>query len=511
MAHANEASQNTTSKIWIMITVMLAMVLAALDMTIVGTTMPSIISDLHGVANYSWVFSAYLLTSTVPVPLFSKLADMYGRKRLFLLGSGIFTAGSLLCGLAADMPQLIAFRALQGLGAAGVLPIALTIIGDVFTLQQRARIQGFFSAVWGISAVVGPLLGAVIVEHASWRFVFDLNVPIGLLVMLVLAFSFREQVHITPHRLDWLGTILLSAGVTTLLLALLQDAKNLLSTTAITLFCIAIASFIVFAWWERRVAEPVLPAILFQQRMLVVANSVNFFAGAVMFGLISYLPLYVQGVEGGSPTLAGRAITPMLLGWPLAALIAGPIFTRIGFRILGIVGGFLIAAGSAALAIDASPGQWTIDAGLFVIGIGMGLSLTGLLIAAQNAVSWNFRGAVTGSSQFFRTIGGSIGVALMGAVLNHQLAVRALGSHATSNPSLVTQVLLSPQARAGLSDPLRTAFENILSGALHDVFVAGFLFSLAVAALVLLIPGDRAKAPSGRHTEGQVAVHGDYS
>lgn len=491
MANAMEQSNNGSAKVWIVVTVMLAMMLAALDMTIVGTAMPSIINELHGLATYSWVFSAYLLTSTVPVPIFSKLADMYGRKRLFLTGAAIFTLGSLLCGLAVNMPQLIAFRAVQGLGAAGVLPIALTIIGDVFTLEQRARIQGFFSAVWGISAVVGPLLGAVIVEYFNWRLVFYLNVPIGILVMIVLAWSFREELSAKKHRLDWLGTVLLSGGVTALLLALVQDANSLLSPQAISLFVLTLACLLTFVWWERRSAEPVLPGILFQQRMLLASSGVNLFAGAVMFGLISYLPLFVQGVEGGSPTLAGRAITPMLVGWPLAALIAGPILLRTGFRIISIVGGLLILLGSAILAVAMNSGQITVDAALFLIGVGLGLSLTSLLIAAQNAVPWNVRGAVTGSSQFFRTIGGSIGVALMGAVLNHQLTVRALTTHATTNPSRITEALLSANVRSALPAPELKAYESVLSGSLHDVFIAGFIFSLAVAILVLMIPGGR--------------------
>lgn len=488
-----------------MVTVMLAMMLAALDMTIVGTAMPSIINDLHGLATYSWVFSAYLLTSTVPVPIFSKLADMYGRKRLFLIGAGIFTIGSLLCGTAINMPQLIAYRAIQGLGAAGVLPIALTIIGDVFTLEQRARIQGFFSAVWGISAVIGPLLGAIIVEYTNWRLVFYLNVPIGILVMIVLALSFKERLNVTKHRLDWQGTILLSSGVTLLLLALVQDSNHLLSPSAIALFTLTLILLVTFAWWERRAAEPVLPGILFQQRMLLVANGVNLFAGAVMFGLISYLPLFVQGVEGGSPTLAGRAITPMLIGWPLAALVAGPLLLRVGFRIIGIAGGILIAVGSAVLAAALNSGQVTVDSALFLIGVGMGLSLTGLLIAAQNAVPWNVRGAVTGSSQFFRTIGGSIGVALMGAILNAQLTTRAISTHATTNPSLITESLLSANVRTVLPSPVLTAYVNVLDGSLHDVFIAGFIFSLAVAALVLIIPSQRTASSSQSQSVSQVS------
>lgn len=505
MNNTNEQNKNTSAKIWIIVTVMLAMMLAALDMTIVGTAMPSIINDLHGLANYSWVFSAYLLTSTVPVPIFSKLADMYGRKRVFLIGSAIFTIGSLLCGLAVNMPQLIVFRAIQGLGAAGVLPVALTIIGDVFTMEQRARIQGFFSAVWGISAVVGPLLGAVIVEYANWRIVFYLNVPIGILVMIVLFFSFQEKLQATEHRLDWLGTLLLAVGVTALLIAFVQNSNHLFSSSAIALYVLTLACLTAFALWERRASEPVLPRILFQNRLLLVANGVNLFAGAVMFGLISYLPLYVQGVEGGSPTLAGRAITPMLLGWPLASLVAGPILLRIGFRIMGIVGGLAIAAGSITLAVSLHSGPVTIDVALFLIGIGLGFALTGLLIVTQNAVPWNVRGAVTGASQFFRTVGGSIGVAVMGAILNRQLLVGSALAHTAISASKITGSLLSVKERAALPSPVISTFVGILRGALHNVFVAGSIFSLVVVALVVLIPGERLKTQSKLTQTGELS------
>ena len=498
------AQKRATSKTWVIVAVMLAMFLAALDMTIVGTAMPSIIADLHGVSIYSWVFSAYLLTSTVPIPIFSKLSDMYGRKKLFIINSAVFTAGSLLCGVSNSMPELIAFRALQGVGAAGVLPIALTIVGDVFTLEQRARIQGFFSAVWGISAIVGPLLGAFIVEYSSWRYVFEINVPIGILVMVVLWFTFQEHASHKAHKLDWVGTLLLTTGVTVLLLTLVQYSDRLTAPGSLAMFAAAGILLTLFCFWELRATEPVLPSAIFRHRMILVANLVSFFSGMVMFGLISYIPLFVQGVQGGSPTLAGRAITPMMIGWPLAALAGGPLIMRIGYRIVGIAGGTLIAAGSWILIATGVPGAFNIDAGLLLIGLGMGLALTGLLIAAQNAVTWNLRGAVTGSNQFFRTIGGSIGVAAMGAILNRQMAARvaASGLAAKVNLNSVTESLLTAKARAALTPSIRTAFIRMFGGALHDVFIACFAFAVIVFALVLFIPGGGARQHAvARQTE----------
>ena len=499
----DHTKKHATSKTWVVIAVMLAMFLAALDMTIIGTAMPSIIGDLHGVAIYSWVFSAYLLTSTVPIPLFAKLSDMYGRKNLFIINSAIFTIGSLLCGVSNNMPELIAFRALQGVGAAGVLPIALTIVGDVFTLEQRARIQGFFSAVWGISAIIGPLLGAFIVEYSSWRYVFEINVPIGILVMIVLGLTFKEHASHKTHKLDWSGTLLLTAGVTVLLLTLIQHSDHLAAPASLAMFAVAAILLTAFGFWEQRAKEPVLPAAIFRHRMILVANLVSFFGGMIMFGLISYIPLFVQGVQGGSPTLAGRAITPMMVGWPLAALVGGPLIMRVGYRIVGVAGGTLIAVGSWILIATGAPHTLDIDAGLLLIGLGMGLTLTGLLIAAQNAVAWNLRGAVTGSNQFFRTIGGSIGVAAMGAILNQQMATRvaASGLGTKVNLSSVTESLLTAKARAALAPSIRSAFARMLGGALHDVFIAGFVFAVILFALVLFIPGGKAHKHAAAHQE----------
>ncbi len=489
------SKKHATSKTWVVIAVMLAMFLAALDMTIIGTAMPSIIGDLHGVSIYSWVFSAYLLTSTVPIPIFSKLSDMYGRKKLFIINSAVFTIGSLLCGISNNMPELIAFRALQGIGAAGVLPIALTIVGDVFTLEQRARIQGFFSAVWGISAVIGPLLGAFIVEYSSWRYVFEINVPIGILVMIVLGLTFREHAAHKVHKLDWTGTFLLTTGVTVLLLTLIQHSNHLAAPSSLAMFAVSAILLTAFGFWERRAKEPVLPLAIFEHRMILVANLVSFFGGMIVFGLISYVPLFVQGVQGGSPTLAGRAITPMMVGWPLAALAGGPLIMRLGYRTVGVAGGLLVAVGSWILIATAVPHSADIDAGLLLIGLGMGLTLTGLLIAAQNAVEWNLRGAVTGSNQFFRTIGGSLGVAAMGAILNQQMASRvaAAGLAATANLNRVTESLLTPKARAALAPSLRRTFTDMFGGSLHDVFIACFVFAAILFTLVLFIPGGRAQ------------------
>lgn len=482
------SSVHPGQKKWIVLAVLLAMVLTSLDMTIVSTAMPSIIADLHGMTVYSWVFSAYLLTSTTPVPVYGKLADIYGRKKIFMFGTALFTVGSFLCTVAVNMPELIVFRAVQGLGAAGVLPVALTILGDIFTIEQRARVQGLFSGVWGTSAVAGPLAGAWIVEHSSWRWVFGINVPVGLLALVVLWLSFREQVQPVTQRIDWTGATLLTVGVTALLVSLMQTGG---AAGAYAAGLTAVILLGLFVWWERRTPSPVLPLSLFRHRILNVSNLVNLFGGMVMFGLISYAPLMVQAVEMGTPTQAGQTLTPMLTGWPISAMVVGPLVLRMGFRRVGIIGGTLVAGGYGLFLFGPHTTHLPMIAGMVLIGAGFGLSLTGLLLAAQAAVDWNMRGVVTASSQFFRTIGGAVGVAFMGLVLNRSLQAQVL---AHPRPGLtaggLTEALLRHQAHGALL----AQYEAIMSRGLFMVFGFGFAFAIVVFALVLAIPAGSAES-----------------
>ncbi|OLZ08258.1 MFS transporter [Sulfobacillus thermosulfidooxidans] len=467
------------SKVWIVIAILLAMFLSALDMTIVGTAMPSIINDLHGVAIYGWVFSAYLLTSTTPVPIYSKLADMYGRKTVFLAGTFIFTLGSVLSGLSQSMPELILFRALQGLGAAGVLPVALTIVGDLFTLEQRAKVQGLFSAVWGLSAIIGPLIGAWIVENASWRWVFEINLPVGIVAMIILITTFHETVEKKVHKLDTLGTILLTIGVTGFLIGLMQTSWHL----PLRLVFMGLGILITWSFLrvERSAQEPILPLPLFRQPFVFFSTGVNLFAGMLLFGLISFVPLFVQSVEFGTASAAGRAITPMLVGWPIAAMASSRLIVRSGYRPVAVIGGLLLVAGSVFMAITAIPQNFVVLASTLVIGTGLGLSLTSLLIGLQSQVPWDLRGVVTGSTQFFRTIGGSIGVALMGTLINLPKS-----QHLTANQA--TQLLLNPAKRHTLSPSVKALARHLTALGLHHAFEMALGFALLTFLSTWLLP-----------------------
>jgi EmrB/QacA subfamily drug resistance transporter len=447
----------------------LCLFMAALEMTVVSTAMPTVVSELGGIQRYAWVFTAYMLSSTITVPIYGKLADLYGRKPVLLFGTGLFLAGSVASGLSTSMTQLIVWRTVQGLGAGAMQPVALTIIGDIYTVQERARVQGAFSAVWGVAGLVGPLTGGLIVKYLSWHWVFFINVPVGVGVMALLVAFFHEQVQRKPQRLDIAGALLLSAGVVALLFGVQGLGHNLLE------LAVGAALLVAFVLVERKVAEPVIPMGIFKIPAIAISSVAGALFSAGMFGATTYVPLYVQGVLGGSATLAGGMITPMIVGWPVASLVAGRLLLKTGFRPL-IVGGLgLSALGTALMALFLRAGAPLLvpQVGMGLFGIGLGFASTALLIAVQTSVGWELRGVATASNMFFRTIGGALGVGLMGGVLLTQLLKDPTIPVAAANE------LLGPEhGRALAPDVLRT-----LSGALDAGLTLNFW--LICASLVL--------------------------
>jgi len=491
------------AKIIVTAALMLGMSLAALDTTIVGTALPSIVGKLGGISLYSWVFSVYLLTSTTTVPIYGKLADLYGRKPIFLFGTAIFLLGSIFSGAAQSMEQLIIFRAVQGLGAGAVLPIVLTIIGDIFELQERARVQGLFSAVWGLSSIIGPAAGGLIVDHFSWRWVFYINVPFGLLSGILLALSLKETVERKKQKLDYPGTLMLTGGIIALLFALLQGGTNWpwLSVPSISLFALFIVLIILFLRQEKRAPEPILPLTLFTNRIIAVSSIGGVVLGTLMFGITSYVPLFVQGVKGGTATNAGITLGPLLVAWPIMATVSGKLVIRYGYRFTAVLGMALATLGTGMVAFfNTGTTLPFIVIAMFMIGSGLGFSSTAFIISVQNAVPWNLRGVATASTQFTRTIGGTIGVALMGTILNAGMALRfpPIFAHFASVtarlPKSVAQanVLLTPDIRASLP----AAFLHQLQAALAQslFWVYGLTFALAVIGLAAMFffPGGRA-------------------
>lgn len=456
---------------------LLCLFLAALEMTVVSTAMPTVVGDLGGIDLYAWVFTGYLLASTVMVPIFGKLADLYGRKPMLLFGIGVFLVASVGCALSQEMWQLVLFRALQGFGAGAMQPMVLTIVGDLYTLEERAKVQGFVGAIWGFAGLVGPLVGGFIVHWLSWHWIFLLNVPFGLLSVVGVTLFLHESVERKDHALDMAGAGLLSSGI----LVLLAGASGNVGAWSIAVAALLLAAFV---WVEGRAAEPLLPIDLFRDRVIGLSSLAGALVGAAMMATVTYVPLFVQAILGGSATDAGRAITPMVLGWPIASTLSGRLIPRFGFRPM-IRAGLTITAGSAvAVALLLEPGVPLLLVGalMFAFGTGMGLANTALLLAVQTSVSWQRRGVATASTMFFRTIGGALAVGALGGLVAASLASQP------GVPPGAADALLGPEHGKSLPAELLRGLSTALASGLHTSFVV--IAGLALLAMVtgLLFP-----------------------
>jgi EmrB/QacA subfamily drug resistance transporter len=490
-----------TGKAFIVAGLMMAVSLAALDTTIVGTVMPTIAGELGGLSLFSWVFSVYLLTSTVTVPIYGKLADLYGRKPVILFGVTLFLAGSVLCGAAQSMEMLVVFRAVQGLGAGAVLPIAITIIGDIFSVEERARIQGFFSGVWGVTGLAGPAVGGLITDNIGWPWAFFVNVPFGIASLLLLLTNYSEKLEKRPHTLDYWGAALLSGAIVSLLMGLLHgsEAYGWASAETASLFVTAAVLLALFVWLESRAAEPVIPLSLFQNKVILVSSMAVFVAGGLMFGVTSYVPLFAQGVFGATATEAGLVLAPMSLTWVLSATISGRLIIKAGYYPAAMIGGVSLFVGS--LILLGLTADTSIIVGIVagaVIGVGMGFTTNATIIAVQNAVTWNQRGVATASTMFFRTIGGAISVAVMGALLNNRLSERL--ETTAGAEGIQAETLLDRQERNALDPSVLEAVSNALSASLHEMFFVVFAAGALCLAIIAFFPrgqvSDLASAPS---------------
>jgi EmrB/QacA subfamily drug resistance transporter len=507
-----ERRSQALSRPLILVALILATALSALDGTIVSTAMPAIVGALSGMPLYALVIAAYALTATTTVPIYGKLSDMYGRKPVFIAGAGLFIVGSALCGLAWNMPSLIAFRAVQGLGAGAVLPVSLTLIGDLFPLRERARIQGVFSAVWGVSSVVGPLIGGAIVQWFNWRWVFFINVPIGILASALFYIYLREPRIHTRQRIDVAGVLTLTFGVAALLVGLQVGSRDgWLQPTTLVALGAALALLATFALVERRAAAPMLTLELLARPVIAISCLVGLLSGGVLIGFGAYLPLLAQGAWGGSPIEAGLLVAPLSIGWPLASAYSARLLPRYGFRAITILGAALIALGTGILLLVVVPfvaaGPWlravTAVGGGFVAGAGMGFSATSMIIAVQNSVPWNERGISTAAVQFFRNMGNTVGAALLGAVLTATLtpllaapALRGLlgglpasYSRAGSDPTLgPVNALLDLGVRDSLTPALRTGLQDALAASLGWVYLAMLAMAVGGALLAARFP-----------------------
>jgi len=451
-----------TQKRWVFVGIVLSIFLAAIESTVVATAMPTVVARLGGIRIYSWVFSGFLLTQTVTMPLWGRFSDLYGRRPIYLTGLMTFLIGSALSGAAQNMGQLIVFRMIQGLGAGALMTLGYTIIGELFGLERRARMQGYISSVWGVASLIGPWVGGMLTDYVSWRWVFYINLPIGAIAMAVLATTLRGIPRpVRQPVVDWAGIALFAAGVSAILLAIVEAGRVGAWSTIDVVALLGLGGLVLvgFVVVERRAAEPIVPPRLFKNRMVVAAVVTRFLAGMAMFGALSFVPLFLQSVTGASATGAGLVLTPFVLGWVLTSVLSARLVLRVGFRkvvftgMAALTGAFLLfTRWSAALTHGAA----MVD--VLLAGVGMGLVVVPMLIAVQSVVARQDLGAATSMTQFFMSIGGTLGLSVMGAVMSQRL-------HAAL-----------PMAEA-----------------LHDVFVVGFAVCVAALASSFLVPPGRAQ------------------
>ena len=449
--------------------IMLSLFLSSMESTVVATAMPTIVGQLGGLQYYAWVFAAYMVASATTMPLYGKLSDLYGRRRLYSAAMVLFLTGSVLCGMSGSMPQLVLARAVQGAGAGGILSLAFILIGEMFSLQERARMQGFFSGVWGVSSIVGPLLGGAIVAQLPWPWIFYVNVLPGLLATALVVLAWQDQItRAAQPVVDYAGAALLTAGLVTMLVGLMEPGSG----QSWLLLGLAGCLFVALAWVEQRAVDPILPLVLFKQRLFLVTIVHAALAGMALFGSISFVPLFVQTVLGASALQAGITITPMLLGWVSASIISTRIMFRVGYRTLGILGTSGLVAGTLLLArAGAASSQQSVMVFVGMMGVGMGFCIPPYFIAVQSSVERRLLGSATSMVQFSRSVGGTIGVSLMGAALSVRLAANLKAGGL--DPGLVSRLLDPlPGAVLVVNAGVRLALANALSLVFGVAFIA---------------------------------------
>jgi EmrB/QacA subfamily drug resistance transporter len=466
----------------VVVAIMASMAMIAIEATIVSTAMPQIAAQLGQINLYSWVFSSFLLTQTATTVVFGKLSDIYGRKPMLILGIGLFLFASVLAGFAWSMPSMIAFRLLQGIGAGAVQPVAMTVVADLFPGNQRGKVQGYLASVWALSAVVGPLLGSLIIHNLPWSWIFWINVPVGILAALGFLFFLHEEKRSRVVSIDVAGAVLFAISISALMIAL-TEMEDAISTEAIVALAVFAISLVAFIWQERRAEAPMIAPDLWLKRPIAFANLAVFFASMSIMGLTTFLPMYVQTVLNRSPLVAGFALTMLLLGWPIGATIASRQFSRFGLRPIMIVGSICIPTGTVLL-VALTPTSSAVLAGIgsLVMGLGMGLLNIGALVLTQESVSASERGSATASNVFSRNLGSTLGAAILGAVLTYGLAHTTNGQAIT--PEQLRTLLNGTSAIVSGIEEIRLALQH----ALHATFIAMLVIALLIVPICMLVP-----------------------
>lgn len=479
---------------FILAAVMLGMFLSAVEATIVATAMPSIVAELENFSMYSWVFSAYLLSSSATVLIFGKLADIYGRRPIYVIGVIVFLIGSTTAGFSTSMFMLIIARFIQGVGAGALMPIATTIVGDIYTKTERAKIQGYLSAVWGISAIVGPLIGAFFVDLLSWRYVFWMNIPLGLLSMLGIIIFLKEDIKKRKRPIDIIGTFLIVSIISIIMYVLVEGGISVrwFSLQMFTYVGVVFICFTLFIIHSKRAIDPIIPLHIWSYRIILVANIASLLTGMILMSVSSYLPTFVQGVMGKSAIVAGFTLTTMSIGWPIASAIAGRLLLKIGYRKTSLIGGCSLIIGTIFF-IFLPVVQHYIWAGLgsFFIGIGMGVTSTSFIVAIQSSVNWEVRGTATASNMFMRSIGGAVGVAFLGGILNNQInrEIESAQLEQTVSIDMVDKLLSESELIHLPPKTIEVLQDGLLSG-LEVVYIGITLIALISFILLFFMPKD---------------------
>lgn len=485
--------QKTTNRRMVTAGMMVAILLVAIDVTVVSTAMPKIVSDLSGLALFTWVFAIYTLTTTVTTPIYGKLADLFGRKIIFTVGVILFVIGSMLSGAAHSMTQLIWFRAFQGIGAGAVLPVTFTIIGDLYPGEQRAKMQGLFSAIWGIAGLLGPLVGGFFVDNISWRWIFYINLPVGIITVLLVWGSLHETFEKKEKHIDYWGALTFTVGMSALLYALLNGGTKYAwdSPTMLGFLAIALVATVLFLVIEAKSKEPMLPLSLFKIPVIAISNLAGFLTSCVLIAATVYLPMWIQMILGHSATSSGLTLTPMSIAWPLGATLAGRVMYKIGSKTIAVLGTIFITGGAAWLAVvNLGSPDWFFIGVMVLIGFGMGLAVTPFTVLIQSAVGWNLRGAATASSTFMRSLGQTVGIAIYGTWFNHAMSAYAKshGNGALAGQGQDMNQMLNPAALSHIPPQVLKFMKEMLEHGLHTVFVAVFVTAVLGLAVTLFMP-----------------------
>jgi len=480
-----------TNRRYVTFGILVATFLAAIEGTIVSTAMPTIVGELGGLGLISWVVSMYLLTSAVTTPIYGKMADLYGRKIVFAVGTLLFLLGSMLSGLAQTMEQLIWFRAFQGLGAGGILTMTFTIIGDIYPHEERGKVQGWMSGVWGIAGIFGPLTGGFLVDYVSWRWIFYMNLPFGILSLLLIWLFLQETFEKKKKHVDYPGAITFTVSMTASLYALLTGGTTYAwgSVEILALIAVFFISFSVFLYLQTKSPEPILPLSLFKNRMLTVSYLSGFVLCVVLVGITFYLPLWIQGIYGTGATGSGLTLLPMSIGWPIGAMISGRFSITRGSKTASLIGTCTLIIGSVWLAVvhTESP-HWMLYAIMFIVGLGFGFVITALTLTVQSAVDWTQRGTAMGTNTFLRSLGQTIGIAFLGTVFNQSMA-----GFAEQHPAVDLNLILNPETAGQLPADLLQLMRDALAGSLHTVFVVLAGTSIIALLICFLMQRDKEK------------------